>query len=253
MPAVSGIYGIFNAVSGKIYVGQSSNMAARKQSHFWALRKGTHFNNMLQNSFSEHGEKCFEFRVLEEVPVDMLDVRERSWISYYRAASPGKLCNSESGGHLRKKLSPETRAKLSAAKLGSKLSPETIAKRTASRSGWRPTAEHVSRVAEALRGRPRPAHVVAAIIKAHTGLRPSEETLRKMSESHKGIAPSAATIAKIVAKTRGQKRSPETLARMREAQQRPEVRELKAKAMRETLAEKKRLKESASAPGSISQ
>jgi hypothetical protein len=45
--------------------------------------------------------------------------------------------------------------------------------------------ERCAKIAAAKRGKPRPAHVVQAVIDAHLGTRHSEETRRKMSESHR--------------------------------------------------------------------
>jgi hypothetical protein len=45
--------------------------------------------------------------------------------------------------------------------------------------------ERCAKIAAAKRGKPRPAHVVQAVIDAHTGMRHSDESRRKMSESHR--------------------------------------------------------------------
>ena len=80
-----GIYGIKNLVSGKLYIGQSVDIEHRKYLHFWLLKNGKHFNNHLQMAFIKYGVNNFEFRVLEEIPENMLDVRECAWIKCYQS------------------------------------------------------------------------------------------------------------------------------------------------------------------------
>ena len=44
----SGIYKITNNKNGKVYIGQSQNIYARKKQHFVALRNGNHENKGMQ-------------------------------------------------------------------------------------------------------------------------------------------------------------------------------------------------------------
>lgn len=45
---LAGIYKITNLITGKVYVGQSNNVYARRIEHFTALRRGTHPNKLMQ-------------------------------------------------------------------------------------------------------------------------------------------------------------------------------------------------------------
>ena len=78
-----GIYGILNTVNGKIYVGQSIKIEKRWKQHIRELRKNTHINKYLQNSFNKHGEEAFKFIILEECARENLNEREVYWVSYY--------------------------------------------------------------------------------------------------------------------------------------------------------------------------
>ena len=110
-----GIYGIRNTVNGKWYVGQTVGIERRKISHFSKLRYGNHCNEHLQHAFAKHGEVNFEFRILEEVPENMLDVRECVWIDFYKSNQPKYGYNLRTGGHLNHHPSKETRQKMSKA------------------------------------------------------------------------------------------------------------------------------------------
>lgn len=58
----TGIYGIFNLVTGKVYVGETNmNFGDRRDSHFSLLRNGKHNSKEMQNDFLAVGEDNFEF------------------------------------------------------------------------------------------------------------------------------------------------------------------------------------------------
>ena len=78
-----GIYAIKNKVSGKIYIGQSTNIENRWYKHKTSLRHNYHGNYHLQCSWNKYGEDSFEFSVLEECEKDKLDEREIYWINYF--------------------------------------------------------------------------------------------------------------------------------------------------------------------------
>lgn len=78
-----GIYGIRNKETNKIYVGQSKHIEKRWKGHIRELKKETHRNKHLFNSFKLHGEGCFEFLVLEECEESELDVKEEAWINKF--------------------------------------------------------------------------------------------------------------------------------------------------------------------------
>jgi len=108
----SGIYGIHNVINGKWYVGQSINIPRRKIHHLSYLRSGKHKNKHLQLSFNKYGESAFEFRILEEVAENMMDVRELAWIDYYESLNPRRGYNLDSGGNSNKHHSISTKMKM---------------------------------------------------------------------------------------------------------------------------------------------
>lgn len=77
----SAIYKIVNNINNKLYIGSCVGHYLRKGQHWYRLRKGTHDNNHLQNSWNKYGEENFEFIVIEFVPdVNNLIKREQHWI-----------------------------------------------------------------------------------------------------------------------------------------------------------------------------
>jgi len=130
-----GIYGWRCTENGKWYIGQSVDIESRRGCHLYRLRGGKHPNRHLQASFDKHGAESFEFHIVEEAPEDMLDIRERSWIAYLNSTDQRFGYNLDTGGWANRQRSPETRAKISAARLGKRLSPESRAKLSAWRTG----------------------------------------------------------------------------------------------------------------------
>lgn len=209
-----GIYGIHNVANGKWYVGQSLDLTRRKSVHFSALRGGYHRNLHFQNSFIKYGESSFEFRILEEVPEDMLDVRERAWISFYKSIRGAYGYNLETGGNVNKHFSEETRLKLGVARKGKHHSVETRAKISES-NRRRPVPEKVLRLfAEAnknrivseksrqstsarFKGKSLSAEHRAKIAVANKGKVRSEEAKKKISDAHKGMKASEEARAKM--------------------------------------------------------
>lgn len=64
---VAGVYQITNTTTGEAYIGSTVNISGRWASHRYKLRKGTHGNRNLQESWNKHGKGFFEFSVLEIV------------------------------------------------------------------------------------------------------------------------------------------------------------------------------------------
>jgi group I intron endonuclease len=117
----SGVYAVFNTVNGLLYVGSSGNIQGRWKGHLWQLRKGIHHNRHLQHAWGKYGEAAFKLTTLELAPPEKLLTVEQKWID------ATKCCESKYGYNLSlfakapmrgRKLSPETREKLSRLKSG---------------------------------------------------------------------------------------------------------------------------------------
>lgn len=88
-----GIYRITNTVNGKVYIGQSKDVEERLKSH-----RSDSTSRHLKYSIKHYGVDKFLFEVIEEVPVEKLNERERYWIAFYQSTDPSKGYNLTTGG-----------------------------------------------------------------------------------------------------------------------------------------------------------
>lgn len=86
----TGIYKITCLVDNKIYIGQSVNVPNRFSEH---IKRGLGAEPATRNRLYPVMKKCgvenFTFELLEEVPREKLDERERYWIEYFQSAEYG--------------------------------------------------------------------------------------------------------------------------------------------------------------------
>ncbi len=220
IPATSGIYRIVNTINGKLYIGSAVNLRDRKRCHFKELRHNTHRNSKLQHAWNKYGSDNFTFEIIELVLIpELLTAREQYWIDKLK---PFFNIARIAGSQLGVKRSPETRAKLSASRLGKpahnrgkKASPEARANMSASQRrnppnlGKKFSPEHCAKIGAASLGnksnlgRKRSPEAIEKSRIANTGRAQSEETRKKHSIANMGLTNSL-----------GVKRSPETIARL---------------------------------------
>lgn len=107
-----GIYIIKNKINEKVYIGQSKQLNERYAGHLNRIKKGTHHNDILQESFYKYGFDNFEFSILEEVlDESLLNEREKYWIDFYGGINSDKVYNlkdpllNEHSDYVRKKIS----------------------------------------------------------------------------------------------------------------------------------------------------
>ena len=159
----TGIYEIRNAANGNRYVGSAVNFATRWSVHRVQLRRGTHHSPHLQASWNKHGEGAFEFRKLLVCKKSDLLMYEQRAID---VLSPAFNVAKVAGSCLGVKRSPETKAKLSALKIGNthtlgyRHTPEALAKLSAGKIGNTHT-----------RGKKRDPEAVAKTAAAHRGVK----------------------------------------------------------------------------------
>ena len=84
---LAGIYKITNLITGKVYVGQSNNVYARRIEHFTALRRGTHPNKLMQKDWNKNN-RGFRWDVIEFCPISKLNEREKYWIDQLGTMEP---------------------------------------------------------------------------------------------------------------------------------------------------------------------
>lgn len=86
------IYEIRNLINGKIYIGSSRNFETRKETHLRQLKNNKHFNVHLQRAWNKHGEKNFEFVIIEIVSDLLQYSKEQEHIDKFKD-NLGKLYN----------------------------------------------------------------------------------------------------------------------------------------------------------------
>ena len=201
----SGVYKITNTVSGRVYVGSSSNISKRWLAHKFLLKNGQHHSRLLQRSWDKHGADVFVFEIIVLFPVDLLLQKEQEWIERLNAASPRNGFNvlPTAGSQRGAKRTAQARLNMSKAAKGKKKpkrTPEHQAKLTQARIGKVFSAEVRAKISTAQTGKKRGPH--------------SEATKLKISEAHKGEKPNIEALKKAWAAVRGSKHSMETRQQM---------------------------------------
>ena len=233
-----GIYKITNIYSdktgdpdGRVYVGSSINLKSRKHHHFCKLNCNKHENSYLQSSFNKLKEKYgegttaefFKWEVIEylELPKsneelgETILVREQYWIDILNACNRKQgynLCPT-AGSQLGRKVSEETRKKISENSKGNKHN-----------LGRKHTEEHRQKMSEIMKGRVLSSEWKQKISKANKGRQGywkgkvlSEEAKEKISRANKGYICSEETRKKIKKARKNQVFSEETKKRLSES------------------------------------
>ena len=143
-----GIYRI--TINNKVYIGQSVNIYKRKTYHESYIKRNKHANAYMQRAFNKYND--FKFEVIEECSIEELDERECYWIDYYDCLNGEFGYNLQSGGHFNKRLSEESKKKLSESHKGKKLSEETKKRMGKSRKGIKRNEETKNKISEAQKG-----------------------------------------------------------------------------------------------------
>jgi group I intron endonuclease len=107
------IYKIKCLENNKKYIGQTKNLIKRKNEHFRELKRNKHHSKYMQRTFNKYGIEKFEFKILEICDINNVDEKEVYWIKFYKSTEKKYGFNSESGGNKNKKLSEETKNKIS--------------------------------------------------------------------------------------------------------------------------------------------
>ena len=100
------IYKITNKVNNKVYIGQTNrSLEIRWREH--KSRAGCHYTSHLYSAMDKYGTDNFVFEGIEEATEELLDEREKFWISYYDSSNPQKGYNLTIGGQGKRNYSAE--------------------------------------------------------------------------------------------------------------------------------------------------
>lgn len=94
---VCGIYMIKNKNTGQLYIGQSIDIKKRWYKHIM-YGKYEYCHTYIDRAINKYGKDNFELIIIEEVPEDKLDEREKFWIEQYNAYKNKKHYNLTPGG-----------------------------------------------------------------------------------------------------------------------------------------------------------
>ena len=227
------IYCITNKVNGKRYIGQTTiPLYKRWHRHQKAIGRCKSISSAIQ----KYGADSFDIAEIDRAySRHELDEKEIAHIAAANTLDPACGYNLRPGG-MSATFSQETRALMSARKIGRSLTEEHKAKIAASSAGVPKSAAHAAKVSAAKRGKPnseqhrinqskpRPDFVMseshkAAIRQANAVKIYSEETRKKISEALTGRKKgplSEETKAKLSLVNKGTTRTPEQRQRMSE-------------------------------------
>ncbi|KKL07888.1 hypothetical protein LCGC14_2581490 [marine sediment metagenome] len=192
------IYIATDTTNNMQYVGQTITTLKK--------RKSGGYNPYFQNAINKHGNKI-EWEIIGELLIEELDLLERCYIWGLSTIYPNGY-NFESGGNKNKRISEETRRKLSESHMGEKHfmhgkchSKETKQKMRVARAGKTNSEKTRRKISKANSGKTRTeetkkkmsktkknmsAEIKKKMSKAHKGLKAGVETKKKMSKSRKG-------------------------------------------------------------------
>lgn len=84
-----GIYKYQNKLNGKVYIGQSIDIIRRYEQHIYDAKNRPERGTGIDLAIRKYGIENFDFSILEECPTDLLDEKERYWISFYNSYNNG--------------------------------------------------------------------------------------------------------------------------------------------------------------------
>ncbi len=125
----AGVYGIFNLINGKVYIGSSVNVEKRLKQHKNHLTKGNHCNPFLSNAWNKYSQNNFCFSIIEKTETRNVRGLEQYYIDILKTHSRefgyNLNPNATGGNHIGNKASLESKKKMSLWQIGKKLSEET--------------------------------------------------------------------------------------------------------------------------------
>lgn len=200
------IYLITNSINGKCYIGQTTRPVEHRWSrHVTEARRGS--RSAVHLAIRKYGAEAFTLDIIGGAnSMAALNDLEVMLIAQYGTLAPHGY-NLASGGR-NCVVHDETRAKMSAVRMGMKLSDEHRANIRAATLG-KPQPK--------LRGRPLSAEHRAKLSAAHMGIRHSAEMRAKVSAAVKGRPWSEAHRRNASLAQLGKKASDETRAKLRAA------------------------------------
>lgn len=173
-----GIYKI-TSPTGRIYIGQSIDIEKRRKMY---VNNHCKKQQKLHASLCKYGFSKHNFEVIEECKWGLLNEREEYWIEFYGTFNSDFGLNLSSGG-LNKRVSEETKHKISKGNSGRKR-PDLSERNATSKRPY--NAEAYAKMAKTNTGRKHKPESIEKMQKSYRARDPiNEVTKAKMSESAK--------------------------------------------------------------------
>lgn len=84
------IYLISNDINDKVYVGQTTQtLSKRFNGHCCYSKSDRSINMYIKRAIHKYGKDHFKIKLLEEVPIEELNNREKYWINFYNSYNSG--------------------------------------------------------------------------------------------------------------------------------------------------------------------
>lgn len=188
-PKISGIYKITNKLTGKYYVGSSSDIHHRWYIHKCKLNNAHHVNPHLQAAWNKYGPSAFQFEVVEVVSIGKLELAEQKYLNEcrYNPYLSYNLSFDSIAPMRGRKMSSESRKQISESNMGKVISEETKKRMSNARIGMTFSDEHKFHISSSQIGRvPWNKGKVGVQIPWNKGATCSVETKRKISIAKMG-------------------------------------------------------------------
>lgn len=182
---ITGIYKITNRLNNKCYIGSAKNINIRIQQHKTMLLNNKHHCKHLQKAYNLDGQEVFEFITLLYCSIKDLLFYEQRFLNVYWDNSKNcyNMCKI-AGSTLGRRLSDETKLKLSISHKGKVLSEKTKARISIASSLRKHSEETKKKMSEIKKNQSEETKKKIGL--AHKGKKASPETIEKLKISHQG-------------------------------------------------------------------
>jgi len=152
---ISGIYKITNVHTGMYYVGSSTNIYYRWYIHKCKLNHKHHANPHLQAAWNKYGQIAFRFEVIETISSTELEAIEQKYLDECRQHPElsYNLSFDPTAPMRGRKMSSESRKKISNSLMGKVVNEETKQRISDARKGMIFSKEHRSNISASQLGR----------------------------------------------------------------------------------------------------
>ena len=178
------VYRITNKINGSMYIGQTyRELGLRKSEHKYDASTG--LNYPLYNAMNKYGFDNFVFEVVATAEtVEELNDLEQYYIEHFNTLKPNGY-NLGRGGQ-NKKMTEETKKKMSVAHTGKVLTEEHRKNSILAHTGMKRTEESKKRMSDAQMGKKNHMFGKVGALNPNFGSKRTEEAKKRMSESKKG-------------------------------------------------------------------